>query len=248
MGTKLKCLKCNDIIEGDRRGTLISCSCNACFIDETPYYYRIGGDGNYIAMIDENGNETKLTEMASNSPKKEEPEIKATTCRTVYIFLDIDGVMNNEEYIKECYERNGHHAMHMSHAPFDPKCLNNLMILCRQIEANDFRPLIILSSTWRLHEIPTEIVDARLAEYGLSIFDKTDNINGERGKEILRYMNEHKSYIDYLVLDDEDYDMLAYLEESNIIHTDYRTGFDNAKLEEALNYLKEKGIVKKGEE
>ena len=38
---KIKCKKCGDIIEGDKRGTLIYCSCRAIAIDETRWYARI---------------------------------------------------------------------------------------------------------------------------------------------------------------------------------------------------------------
>ena len=54
---KAKCLICGDIIEGDKQGHLISCSCNKCYIDETPDFWRIGGDPKQIAIFDENGNE-----------------------------------------------------------------------------------------------------------------------------------------------------------------------------------------------
>lgn len=41
---KLKCKKCNDIIEGDKKGTYISCKCGAVAVDETEYYYRVIGN------------------------------------------------------------------------------------------------------------------------------------------------------------------------------------------------------------
>lgn len=41
---KIKCKLCGDIIEGDKKGRLICCTCESCYIDETPYYARIGGD------------------------------------------------------------------------------------------------------------------------------------------------------------------------------------------------------------
>lgn len=44
MGHKIKCLLCNTVIEGDKRGHMIYCKCKQCAIDETPYYYRIIGD------------------------------------------------------------------------------------------------------------------------------------------------------------------------------------------------------------
>ena len=89
-----------------------------------------------------------------------------------YIFLDIDGVLNDEVHIEKCYEMNGGYPMHMNHVPFDPKALANLMDLVKKIRKVG-EPRIVLSSTWRLHEIDMEIVDARIAEYGLSLFDKT---------------------------------------------------------------------------
>ena len=51
---KKKCKLCGDIIEGDKKGHLISCKCESCFIDETPYYYRIGGKPENIEEIKEN--------------------------------------------------------------------------------------------------------------------------------------------------------------------------------------------------
>lgn len=38
---KIRCNKCNTIIQGDKKGTYIQCKCGKCAIDETPYYLRI---------------------------------------------------------------------------------------------------------------------------------------------------------------------------------------------------------------
>lgn len=54
---KIKCKKCNTIIEGDKKGHLIWCKCGACFIDETPYYARIGGEPEDIEEVKENKDE-----------------------------------------------------------------------------------------------------------------------------------------------------------------------------------------------
>lgn len=40
---KIKCKKCGDIIQGDRKGNFIMCKCGACAIDENPYYIRLIG-------------------------------------------------------------------------------------------------------------------------------------------------------------------------------------------------------------
>lgn len=39
----IKCKDCGDILIGDNKGTFISCSCGRHYIDQTPYYVRIGG-------------------------------------------------------------------------------------------------------------------------------------------------------------------------------------------------------------
>ena len=72
MGTKIKCLKCGDIIEGDRKGHLINCSCKSCYIDETPDYYRIRGDPEFITIFDNEGNEKKLIQEAEKHLNKVE--------------------------------------------------------------------------------------------------------------------------------------------------------------------------------
>ena len=48
---KIRCKLCNTILEGDKRGTFISCKCGSCFIDETPYYVRVGGNPENIEEI-----------------------------------------------------------------------------------------------------------------------------------------------------------------------------------------------------
>lgn len=228
MGTKIKCLKCGDIIECDKEGKSVSCSCKSCNIRETNNCCSIGGDPEFIAHIDEDGNEKPFI-------NKSEPTIKNVNLqsKTIYIFLDVDGVLNNEKYLVKCYEHNGHHAMHMNHAPFDPKCLNNLMKLVRYIERKKYDVKIILSSTWRLHEVDYEIVNARIAEYGLTLKGRTDYIHSERGLEINKYLEDNPDYLYYLIIDDDIFDIKPYHNFKYVITTKYLTGFDNSKLKEA---------------
>ena len=41
---KIRCKKCGGIIEGDKKGTYITCKCKSIAIDETEYYWRINGN------------------------------------------------------------------------------------------------------------------------------------------------------------------------------------------------------------
>ena len=50
---KIRCKLCNTILEGDKKGHMIWCKCGACFIDETPYYARIGGYPENVEEIKE---------------------------------------------------------------------------------------------------------------------------------------------------------------------------------------------------
>lgn len=63
---KIKCLKCGNIIEGDKKGNLIHCKCKECSIDENEYIARVSGNPDFISVIDSNGEEQKLI----TEPKK----------------------------------------------------------------------------------------------------------------------------------------------------------------------------------
>lgn len=54
---KLRCKKCNDIIEGDKKGTYIMCKCKAIAIDETKWYWRIIGNQEDFEEVKEDSKE-----------------------------------------------------------------------------------------------------------------------------------------------------------------------------------------------
>lgn len=68
---KLKCKNCNDIIEGDGKGTYISCTCGKVAVDEVaPYYTRmIGNEGDFEVIRD---NQKSLYEEALEKCKNNE--------------------------------------------------------------------------------------------------------------------------------------------------------------------------------
>ena len=148
-----------------------------------------------------------------------------------YIFLDVDGVLNNATYFYKCFNKHKNKGiMSCENFPFDPKCLNNLMILKQKLNNNGYKVHIILSSTWRMDKISIAIVNSRLAEYGMKVEDKTKIFTGDRTEEIKDYINKHFC-VNYLVLDDANCNILS----NHFIHTNFKTGFDDKKLEEALN-------------
>lgn len=152
--------------------------------------------------------------------------------KTIYIFLDVDGVLNNESYTKERFLRH-HKPMNTFGVPFDPKCLNNLMILVEELEINGYQVKIILSSSWRISDIGFAIVNARLQEYGLHLTDKTPYVNFNRGEEIKEYLLDNPEYIDYIIIDDSIRDIIL-LHPNNVVRTEIKEGFNDSCLEKAL--------------
>lgn len=159
-----------------------------------------------------------------------------------YIFLDIDGVMNDFEYWTKCKKKHGNgRVMSLQNYPFNPNSLNNLMLLKKQLTNKGYVMRIVLSSTWRLDDISTAIVKSRLAEYGMTIYSKTmrlnslplNKLNDCRSMEIKHWLENNKNPTNYLILDDAS-DIINNFEEKHCILTDAIYGFNKDKLQEAI--------------
>ena len=57
---KIKCLKCNDIIESKSVHDCKRCKCGECSIDGGDVYHIISGDFDYIAVVKDDGTEEKI--------------------------------------------------------------------------------------------------------------------------------------------------------------------------------------------
>lgn len=152
----------------------------------------------------------------------------------IYLFLDIDGVLNSENYVIKRYEIH-HKAMHMNAVPFDPKCLYNLMLLYQILTLMNFNVKIILSSTWRLHDVDYEIVDSRLAEYGMHLEGKTPYFENDRGIEIQHFLKD-KQFKNIIILDDDDFDINKYYKH-NLIKVNRVCGLTKQNVYRAINKL-----------
>jgi hypothetical protein len=156
-----------------------------------------------------------------------------------YIFLDIDGVMNNEFDILEKMDKiyDGAKQYTRDDIHFCDEAWDLLATLCKKTGAK-----VILSSSWRHGFIKDEcgrIVVAnqenRLAIRLLAYF-KAHNIplvgltgldrNGRRGLQILDYIAENLNGMtdEWVVLDDEIFDMEEHLPMGNVFQTQFETG------------------------
>lgn len=108
------------------------------------------------------------------------------------IFLDIDGVLNSEEWL---YKRNDNETIN----PEQVKLLKEIM--------DKTGAEIVLSSTWRKlsgrHPLYTYLVES-LKKFGLEIKSHTPSIGGDRSKEIKKWIDKHEinGKIKFVILDD----------------------------------------------
>lgn len=112
------------------------------------------------------------------------------------IFLDFDGVLNSDRYIRDC----GHTGV-----VIDPK---KMELLKKIVTATDAK--IVLTTSWREHwnENPEmcdgsgKLINTIFARYGLEIYGKTPFIRPDRENEIKKWLEDHPETEKYVVLDD----------------------------------------------
>lgn len=150
-----------------------------------------------------------------------------------YIFLDVDGVLNNIRHYKKQHKKYGGRFICKS-MPFNPRSLRNLQRIVKHTKAN-----IILTSSWRRSKECRTVLDARLAEYGLKIHDITEFIDGDRGREIACYINSKEIGLVFdgsriIIIDDEIKDIKRHFDKGYIVKTNPNKGLTLFKTIEAL--------------
>lgn len=112
------------------------------------------------------------------------------------IFLDFDGVLNSDRYIKDC----GHTGV-----VIDPEKMELLRKIIISTDAE-----IVLTTSWREHwdinpdkcDSTGALINTVFAEYGLKIYGKTPVIRPERENEIKKWLEDNPQIKDFVVLDD----------------------------------------------
>ena len=137
------------------------------------------------------------------------------------IFLDVDGVLNNEEHILKLVELLGKEQYFQLHKdlgemPFDYRSVQLVKKLVEETGAE-----IVLSSTWRLNP---KYIEALEKFTGLKVSNKTPRLPYLiRGQEIAQYLYKHREVTNYVIIDD-DSDMLEEQKE-HFVQVDAKKGF-----------------------
>lgn len=164
------------------------------------------------------------------------------------IFLDIDGVVNTLQIYKEPPAHvpedqlrfvEGYYADICSPSQKRVSNLQAVMVLDKICHEFDLK--IVISSTWRLGHYEETIEALRKA--GLSedieIIGYTPNSPTHfRGGEINSFLSTHKEIDDYIIFDDDDYDL--YLHKDHLFKIDTFVGITFRTYMEVSSYFEEK--------
>lgn len=155
-----------------------------------------------------------------------------------FIFLDVDGVLNNQETKERSPDK---------FIGIDKK---NLAVLKEFLDSVK-NPAVILSSSWKIcwknHGRPNKegryLID-NLTSIGHEIKDFTIDCEGEpfykvgwkRGTGIRNYL-EKNEHIDYIILDDEAFNFYNCGLSKHFVQTDWKTGITASDKQKALKIL-----------
>ena len=152
-----------------------------------------------------------------------------------YIFLDVDGVLNNTKHYSKQHKNYGGRYW-CEEMPFNPRSLKNLRKIIDKTNAK-----IVLSSSWRRSDACKIVLFARLKEYGIKIHSETPYTSGKRGIEIKEWCKENLKENDkILIIDDEMYDILEHYTNDKIVKLNDRDGLTFWKTREAIKKLNDK--------
>ena len=114
------------------------------------------------------------------------------------IFVDVDGVLNNEAWADDVVRTDGYDPYDI-----DELCPHNLENLFNIWKATN--PLVIISSSWRwdreaLKALTTQFKHYHIPINGFTIMEPLTTLSRE--KEIALYLKQHPEITNYCILDD----------------------------------------------
>lgn len=141
------------------------------------------------------------------------------------IFLDVDGVLNNWDWIK--FYNNNLKSSQYFEKYISPKNVKMLDYLLKKIEQRNFKPKIVVASTaWRDDKYIELIKILRRYHLGYSgTYDKTTTQeNGDRLNQIKRYIKEFNEIEtnnpitdNFVIVDDETKNMQGRIDDKFIL-------------------------------
>lgn len=166
------------------------------------------------------------------------------------IFLDIDGVLNDEQTfidIHNYWEETGYRKLEID--------INMVKRLKKIIDATDAK--VVLSSSWRFgwdliadgNCIPRVKQDKELNDillyHGIKVYSKTGRSkDGQRGKEISEWLDNHSGIESFVIIDDETSDLMDYYNRGLVVKTSFRPAGEMIKSMSDCSGLQDTHVVK----
>jgi len=166
------------------------------------------------------------------------------------LFLDMDGVLNSQEWFEKNHAARiafkNTHGMGASDVQFihplghiDPDAVARLNCIC---DAVDFK--IVLSSSWRII-ISLDDLRIALTHKGFRHVDRLIDVTpslplksdeNRRGMEIKAWLDQHPDVTQYVVLDDDSFDIVK-IHPHNFVHTNWKIGLTGLDVVHAISVL-----------
>lgn len=185
------------------------------------------------------------------------------------IFLDVDGVLNNEPHAIALHKlvEEGKMSSDEYHKIWDLPYDDTALPLKHIVEETGAK--IVLSSSWRILRDHCKLLENKLREYGLEIMDKTphgvtkeelqeagfdyrkawdlnlfeevDTARGthDRGAEIAVWLHRHPEVESFVILDDDIEDIKPYYTKEHIQTDFYGYALTMELAEKAIKILKD---------
>ena len=148
------------------------------------------------------------------------------------IFLDFDGVLNSEKYVRTC----GHYGVVINPA--------KMILLKKIVDATNAK--IVLSTSWREHWVHMEedcdemgtFIHQTFKAYQMEIFDKVPKIR-KREDAIKAWLETTSDVTNFLVLDDM-FLCAEFLEGHFVRTSNFRDGLSEEDVLQAISILNRK--------
>ena len=112
------------------------------------------------------------------------------------IFLDVDGVLNSDEY----FDRIQNLDIEGIESEID---INKVKLLKKAVDTTGAK--VVLSSSWRYTKNALALKKL-LADYGIHITDSTPVVEHKGGLEIRKWLENNNNVENFVILDDEVFD------------------------------------------
>ena len=149
------------------------------------------------------------------------------------VFLDIDGVLNSEEYFIN-RDTSVPRESHEDYLVFnlDKILIDKLNKIIRQV-----KPIIVLSSSWRVYDMDKINRALRRKGFCSTIMFKTARpSNDDRGKEI-KDLIQKNDVKDYVVIDDDSFDIESDIPKEQFIKTSWKKGLEDSHVNYITKYF-----------